>query len=68
MPNSGWECPGCGRCYAPFVAECWTCNNRMVQSSSTYIAPAVASTREGEGAKPSATTAAGAKESNKDGK
>jgi DNA-directed RNA polymerase subunit RPC12/RpoP len=24
--NKGWECPRCGRCYAPSVAECWSCN------------------------------------------
>ena len=24
---TGWECPGCGRCYAPSVAECRVCGN-----------------------------------------
>ena len=23
---SGWKCPGCGRCYAPWVAECRPCS------------------------------------------
>jgi hypothetical protein len=23
--SAGWCCPGCGRCYSPFVAACWTC-------------------------------------------
>lgn len=22
----GWECPKCGRVYAPTVTECFTCN------------------------------------------
>ena len=24
--NSGWQCPRCGRCYAPWMAECPACN------------------------------------------
>lgn len=24
--NKGWECPKCGRVYAPFWAECIKCN------------------------------------------
>lgn len=23
--NEGWRCPGCGRCYAPFVSKCEQC-------------------------------------------
>jgi hypothetical protein len=23
---TGWICPKCGRCYAPFVSECAPCN------------------------------------------
>jgi hypothetical protein len=23
---NGWQCPGCGRCYAPHVPECFDCN------------------------------------------
>ncbi|MBE3142910.1 MAG: hypothetical protein IMZ61_03185 [Planctomycetes bacterium] len=22
---SGWKCPGCGRCYSPYVAQCAFC-------------------------------------------
>lgn len=24
-PNPGWQCPGCGACFAPFVASCTHC-------------------------------------------
>jgi hypothetical protein len=24
--HAGWKCPDCGRCYAPAVLECGTCN------------------------------------------
>lgn len=23
--NLGWECPACGRCYAPFAVQCQHC-------------------------------------------
>jgi hypothetical protein len=23
---TGWTCPKCGACYAPFIAECHRCN------------------------------------------
>lgn len=26
----GWECPKCGRCYAPFVMECSVCGPLML--------------------------------------
>ena len=25
MPNKGWECPKCGKCYSPFTMKCDTC-------------------------------------------
>ena len=25
VPNRGWECPKCGRCYAPWVPDCEVC-------------------------------------------
>lgn len=25
MQNEGWKCPGCGKCYAPSVVQCYTC-------------------------------------------
>ena len=27
MTPKGWECPKCGRIYAPACMECFTCNN-----------------------------------------
>lgn len=27
--QKGWECPKCGRCYAPYMIECWICNNAI---------------------------------------
>lgn len=35
-PPQGWVCPKCGRVYAPFVAECHSCNQAI---GSTNIAP-----------------------------
>jgi hypothetical protein len=31
---SGWQCPGCGRCYAPFVSQCESCNPDNVRTAS----------------------------------
>lgn len=25
ITNRGWQCPGCGRCYAPWVTICASC-------------------------------------------
>ena len=25
QPSKGWECPKCGRCYAPWVPDCEVC-------------------------------------------
>ena len=27
---NGWQCPQCGKCYAPWVAECGQCNGVVV--------------------------------------
>ena len=27
MNQKGWECPKCGRIYAPYVPECHICNH-----------------------------------------
>lgn len=36
----GWRCPGCGRCYAPFVSECRVCNrDHGTPATTTAIAP-----------------------------
>ena len=29
--TKGWECPRCGRCYAPFKLECHWCGPRTAQ-------------------------------------
>lgn len=31
----GWRCPGCGRCYAPFIPQCESCNPGNVQTTSS---------------------------------
>ena len=31
---TGWECPKCGRCYAPHVSACDWCGNPPVVMSS----------------------------------
>ena len=36
--SSGWKCPGCGRCYAPWVAECRPCSPPTT-TSQPYPAP-----------------------------
>ena len=40
----GWECPKCGKCYAPFVKECESCNNTTTTTTIpiTTAAPLVA--------------------------
>jgi len=36
--SKGWECPKCGKVYAPFVQECAGCNKEPTkQSSPDYI-------------------------------
>jgi len=32
---TGWTCPKCGACYAPFIAECHRCNSPSPIQSST---------------------------------
>lgn len=32
MSHTGWKCPDCGRCYAPFVAECSVCNSHAASA------------------------------------
>ena len=41
--STGWQCPRCGRVYAPFVAECEKCNASYYPASTgtyTDICPA----------------------------
>lgn len=35
--NQGWECPKCGRVYAPWMDQCTTCNNKNTHSWSQTI-------------------------------
>lgn len=30
----GWKCPGCGRCYAPSVAQCAACDPSNVRTGT----------------------------------
>ncbi len=34
--HNGWQCPVCGRCYAPAMMECYWCN-RLKLNSSLYF-------------------------------
>jgi hypothetical protein len=36
---SGWECPKCHRCYAPFVPECKACNDATQTTAPSYPCP-----------------------------
>jgi hypothetical protein len=35
----GWECPKCGRCYAPSVDECRPCGKPVDAVSSVWLQP-----------------------------
>ena len=45
--REGWKCPGCGRCWAPFVASCAECE-KVAAKPIEYIS-VYPSTRPGEG-------------------
>lgn len=34
---TGWTCPKCGRCYAPWITECWPCNNVSVAMTTIPV-------------------------------
>ena len=38
MLDKGWQCPGCDKCYAPFVSRCATCG---VSETKITINPTV---------------------------
>lgn len=33
--NSGWRCPGCGKCYSPLTPQCFTCGQSGSTGTST---------------------------------
>lgn len=33
--NSGWRCPGCGKCYSPLTPQCFTCGQPTTTGTST---------------------------------
>lgn len=35
--NQGWQCPGCGRCYAPWWNRCIECQPKPVASIGTNV-------------------------------
>ena len=37
--NQGWECPKCGKVYAPQVQQCFTCGKNNYQPISYPIYP-----------------------------
>lgn len=32
--NTGWQCPGCGRCYAPTVEQCPHCGPKATDEAT----------------------------------
>lgn len=41
--STGWQCPACAACYAPFVTECRRCNAPVVTGTGTGDAVVVPS-------------------------
>lgn len=31
---TGWKCPGCGACYAPFVHKCQSCGPKATTTTT----------------------------------
>jgi len=50
----GWTCPGCGSCYGPHIAKCFTCGGSWRQTPYTYTI-----TTTGTGFQPSTNTSEG---------
>lgn len=41
MGLSGWQCPGCGSCYSPYVERCGNCLPRTIPATDTGPHPPV---------------------------
>ena len=39
MNNKGWECPKCNKVYAPWKAECESCNHKTRETKIVPVAP-----------------------------
>ena len=35
--SKGWECPKCGKIYAPFMPECGCCNTHVTNNSNIDV-------------------------------
>ncbi len=35
--QTGWMCPGCGQCYSPFTAKCWTCGPKTITTTGVGV-------------------------------
>lgn len=42
--SMGWKCPGCGGCYAPWVAACQTCAPRTITTPVVPWSPVTPTT------------------------
>ena len=39
MMREGWRCPGCGRCWAPFVVSCSECEKVAAKPATRMPRP-----------------------------
>lgn len=49
--NKGWECPKCGRCYAPHIVMCFNCNggNSGIPATPKYPWQPIVTWKDGSG-------------------
>lgn len=48
-PNKGWECPKCGKCWAPTFPGCLHCNRTVGHSFITDLMDILDEKQEAEG-------------------